>query len=413
MDRRTALRLAVAAGVSVAAAKPKKPVVPGTRDIVYRQWNTATFAQGTADGVVVSSGALTLASPVGQITYGATTYDYATWTSPTVALTFAATEAISSWNALTPGNTWIQVELRGVTALGTTTTWYVMGRWAASDTYISRTSVGGQATVDGSVSIDTFIAAAGHGLTSYQLRVTLYREAGTTGTPSVRSVGAVTSSLPPPGSVVASTPQAAQGVVLTVPQYSQDVHSGQYPQYDGGGEAWCSPTSTSMVVASWGTGPTPADYAWVDPSYADPWVDHAARSTFDLNYNGCGNWPFNTAYAGSFGLNGFVTRLRSLNEAERFIAAGIPLVLSLSFKKSQIPGLSYSTGGHLLVLIGFTADGQPILNDPASANDGAVRKTVGRPEFEAAWLNSSGGVVYVMYPSTVALPPAPTQPNWL
>jgi hypothetical protein len=412
MDRRTALRLAVAAGLSAAAGTAKKPGPPGTRDILYRQWNAATFAAGTADGVVVSAGALTIGSPVGQIAYNATTYDYATWTSPEVPLTFAATEAISSWNAQTPGNTWIQVELRGVTALGTTTTWYVMGRWAASDTFLPRTSVGGQTTADGTIAIDTFMAAAGHGLTRFQLRVTLYRAAGSSGTPSVTSVGAAASSLPAPGSVVASTPQTAQGVVLTVPQYSQDIHAGQYPQYDGGGEAWCSPTSTSMVVASWGTGPSAADYAWVDPSYQDPWVDHAARSTFDLNYNGCGNWPFNTAYAATFGLSGFVTRLRSLNEAEQFIAAGIPLVLSLSFKKNQIPGLTYGTAGHLLVLIGFSATGQPVLNDPASPDDASVRKTVGRAQFEAAWLDTSGGVVYVMHPSSVALPAAPSQSNW-
>ena len=115
-----------------------------------------------------------------------------------------------------------------------------------------------------------------------------------------------------------------------------------------------------MVVAFWGTGPTPADYAWVDPSYADPWVDYAARHTYDLNYDGTGNWPFNTAYAGRFGLDGFVTRLRSLNEAEKFIAAGIPLVLSAVVRQERDPGrCPTSTNGHLLVLVGFTAAGQP------------------------------------------------------
>ena len=40
-------------------------------------------------------------------------------------------------------------------------------------------------------------------------------------------------------------------VDLGVPQYSQEIHHGDFPQYDNGGEAWCSPTSTSMVVAYW------------------------------------------------------------------------------------------------------------------------------------------------------------------
>ena len=111
-------------------------------------------------------------------------------------------------------------------------------------------------------------------------------------------------------------------------------------------------------------------------------------------------------------LSDLVTRLRSLNEAEAFIAAGTPLIFSLSFKKSQIPGLTYATAGHLLVVVGFSATGQPILNDPASPTDAAVRKTVGRAQFEAAWLDASGGTVYVIHPSTVALPAPPAQANW-
>src|SRR5262245_17771130 len=168
MERRTALRLAVAAGLT-AAAGTKKPTPSSTRDILYTRWDAATFAAGTADGTVVSGGALTIGSPLGQTTYNGMAYDYATWTSPEVSLTFAATEAIASWTAATPGNTWIQMELRGVTALGTTTKWYVMGRWAASDQFIRRTSVPAQADADGTIAIDTFVAASGHGLNRFQL----------------------------------------------------------------------------------------------------------------------------------------------------------------------------------------------------------------------------------------------------
>src|SRR3989442_6042529 len=32
---------------------------------------------------------------------------------------------------------------------------------------------------------------------------------------------------------------------------SQELHHGEYPQFDNGGEAWCSPTSTAMVVGHW------------------------------------------------------------------------------------------------------------------------------------------------------------------
>ncbi|HET6212814.1 MAG TPA: C39 family peptidase, partial [Micromonosporaceae bacterium] len=267
MDRRSVLRAAVATGgaalggsalawVPARASNTKKST---TRDIAYRQWTTtADFAGGTAAGTVVGAGAVTIGSPIGQVSYmdpyqGTTgTYDYATWTAPRVSPGFAAAEVIPSWTADTPGGTWIQVELRGVTEVGTTTKWYVLGRWAADDNQIFRTSVGGQGDADGTVSIDTFVAASGHGWTAWDLRVTLYRPAGTGQTPTLRSAGAVAALLPDPGKIVASTPETALGVVLDVPRYSQEIHAGQYPQWDGGGEAWCSPTSTSMVVAYWG-----------------------------------------------------------------------------------------------------------------------------------------------------------------
>ena len=56
---------------------------------------------------------------------------------------------------------------------------------------------------------------------------------------------------------------------LDVPPYSQEIHRGHYPEYDNGGEAWCSPTSTSTVVGSWNTGPTPAQYAYVLADHPD------------------------------------------------------------------------------------------------------------------------------------------------
>ena len=111
-----------------------------------------------------------------------------------------------------------------------------------------------------------------------------------------------------------------------------------------------------MVLDYWGSGPSPADLAWVDPALADPCVDHAARFTFDAAYDGTGNWPFNTAYAAHFGLDAFVTRLRSLQDAELFLAAGIPLVASIVAGPGELDGfpLPQGTAGHLVVIVGFT-----------------------------------------------------------
>jgi hypothetical protein len=291
-----------------------------------------------------------------------------------------------------------------------------MGRWAYDDTEIRRTSVGGQGDENGSVSVDTFVAASGKPISAYQLRLTLYRTPGSTVRPVVRTLGAMASAVPERTSVPVSPGGGAWGIELNVPRRSQDIHKGQYPEYDGGGEAWCSPTSTTMVLGYWGRWPSTSDLAWVDPSYADPEVDHAARYVYDYAYQGAGNWPFNAAYAGRYGLDGFVTRLRSLTELEQFIKAGIPLVTSQSFKADELPGAGYSTNGHLMVIVGFTPTGDVIANDPASPDDNAVRHVYPRANFENVWLRSSGsgGVVYVLRPPGHRLPPNTPgfTPNW-
>jgi hypothetical protein len=209
-----------------------------------------------------------------------------------------------------------------------------------------------------------------------------------------------------------SVPSLKGAVELTVPRYSQDIHKGQYPQYDNGGEAWCSPTSSTMNIEYWGRGPTAADMAWVDPSYADPQVDQGARYTYDYQYEGCGNWPFNAAYAATYkDLQGVVTQLHSLNDAERLIKAGIPVITSVSFLASELDGSNYSTSGHLMCMVGFTADGDVVMNDPASADDDAVRNVYKRGQFETVWLRTkrvladgstgsgTGGVAYLYFPA--------------
>jgi hypothetical protein len=335
------------------------------------------------------------------------------WTSPWFQTGFGFTELVSSWNADTPAGTWIQIDMHATTDRGTTTKWYTMGRWAFGDGDIQRTSVGGQGDADGFVSIDTFFAKD-HALTSYQLRVTLYRVAGSSATPRLTRIGAVASDPINSNPYVPSATTMTKAIDLRVPSYSQEIHAGEYPQFDGGGEAWCSPTSTSMVVAYWGRGPARSDYAYVYgdyPNVIDPWGDYAARYTFDYHYNGAGNWPFNTAYAAHFGLEAEVTQLHSLAEAEQFIKVGIPLVASIAFQPGKLDGFLFrGTDGHLLVIGGFTAGGDVISYDPASASDATVRHVYNRAQFEKAWMSASGGIVYVIHPASVPLPPS--SGNW-
>ncbi|MGE9694677.1 peptidase C39 family protein [Streptomyces sp. NRRL F-5630] len=439
-SRRTVLTAAVAVAAGVAASGPALaaprpttgPHAAPPRTAEYHGFTSAAdWRSGRAEGVRVLAGrrpGLTLARAVGERDYadphlGTTTrYEYARWTSPRHRLTVPATEVIASWNAHTPTGTWIEVELSGTYSDGAETPWYVMGRWTAGDDPerdIRRTSVDDQGDGRSSVWTDTFAiddAASGLRLASYRLRLSLYRRPGTRRAPTVWRLGAMGSDVPDRYTVPASTP----GLVaeLPVPRYSQEIHSGQYPQYDNGGEAWCSPTSSQMIIEYWGREPSAAQLAWVDPSYADPQVCHAARYTFDYQYDGCGNWPFNAAYAATYpDLQGVVTRLGSLTDIETLIRAGIPVITSQSFLKTELTGAGYGTAGHLMTVIGFTAEGDVIANDPASPDDPAVRRVYRRAEWETIWLRTkrktasgadasgTGGVCYLYFPAE----PSPRQ----
>ena len=59
------------------------------------------------------------------------------------------------------------------------------------------------------------------------------------------------------------------------------------------------------------------------------------------------------------------------------------------------------------MLSGFTADGDPVVDDPAShgrASNADVRTRYRRDQLERAWLRASGGIAYVIHPDDVALP---------
>ncbi|WP_328314000.1 peptidase C39 family protein [Streptomyces sp. NBC_00442] len=432
--RRTVLAaaVAVAAGAAVtssgapAAASARAPRPGQGRQLVDNQaWTThAQWRTGTAHGVRAGAGrrpGIVIDRPAGTTVYAdphthtSATWEYASWTSPLHRSAVPATEAVAHWNADTPAGTWLQIELLGTYTDGTETPAYVMGRWTAGDGDgdIRRTSVDGQGDGKSSISTDTFAIdapATGLRLAAYRLRITLYRRPGTRLTPTVWRLGAMASDIPDRFTVDASTPAFAGE--LEVPSYSQEIHKGQYPQYDNGGEAWCSPTSSQMIIEHWGRKPDPADLAWVDPSYADPQVCQAARGTYDHQYAGCGNWPFNAAYAATYrDMSAVVTRLRSLNDVEDLVRAGIPAITSQSFLATELTGAGYGTAGHLMTVIGFTAIGDVIAHDPAAPGDSAVRRVYKRREFENIWLRTkrynasgnvasgTGGVCYLYWPA--------------
>lgn len=373
---------------------------------LVRQTSRADFTAGTLRGTQAVGGSLTIARAVGMRTVSGVRYEWAQWTSAWVPPGQSFTELVPSWSARTPGGSAIQVRVRVRDARGRVSGFKDLGRWSSRDRFLKRRSAGTQADAVARVATDTMAAQPGVRLTGYQVRVRLLRRPGHAG-PTVRSVAAVVSTLP--ATVPAtSKPLSSTPVSLAVPGYSQMIHRGQNPEYGGGGEAWCSPTSLAMALGYYGRLPGPSAYAWVNRSYADRWVNHLARLTYDHRYRGTGNWPFNTAVAATRLTDAFVTRLADLRMAERFLRSGIPLVVSIRFGRGQLSGAPISaSAGHLVVLAGLTSAGNAIVMDPAASRDATVRRTYDRAQFERAWLGGSGGMAYVLRDDAHPLPARP------
>ncbi|MGE5139378.1 MAG: peptidase C39 family protein [Rudaea sp.] len=308
-------------------------------------------------------------------------------TSPEIA-TFASQEAIASWNAQTPDGTWIETELQA--KIGDRwTKWYSMGTWASGTGTVERHSVRLQGDADGYVAVDTLVITSKAGpATVYRLKLSLFSATGVTATPTVSLASLAYSNTAPKKTKVSAGNSSNWNTLLAVPECSQMV-------YPDGGNVWCSPTSTSMVLGFWG----------IDPGPCEPRVRAAVAGVYDWLYDGHGNWPFNTAYAASRGMVAQVARFTSLDDVEKWVKAGVPVVVSFAWKKSELTGAAVSSSnGHLSVIVGFDTQGNPIVNDPAAATDEDVQRTYLRSEFEPLWLTNSGGTVYLIYPPGTAVP---------
>lgn len=378
--------------------------VPGAPD--YLSWDSvAGFATGSLSptAVVQATG-----RPAVTLVPGARD---GMWTSPGRSLEHPADHLNPSWQAETPAGSRIEVRL-SVREHRQWSPWYELGLWSLSDSpTFRRTSVANQGDSFGRVFTDTFVAAEGKLIEAYRIRVILRAEGEQR--PLLHQIG-VQASDQEPFRRVSETTLGGRQLDLSVPGFSQYEHSGEYPAFGGGGDSWCSPTSTAMVMAYWRAGPPEEDLAALpsDPVFdangrKDPLVDHAAIHTFDLSYDGTGNWPFNTAYAAAYGLDAAVRVYPSLRQLEWWARRQVPTVVSIAWDNTDsrtdndLPGASItSTPGHLMVVRGFTSVGDVITNDPATPVDqggsSAVRHVYPREPFERQWINASGGTTYVI-----------------
>ncbi len=393
---------------AVPAAEAKKG---DTYQTGFVRWRAADngFGGWTLSGVHLNGGALEFDNATatnGTDPYAAGAYNGGNYynggsfrvgeaTSPEIA-TFNFTEAIASWNANTPAGSWIEVQFRAQYGADWSK-WYVLGIWAADYSTIHRHSVKAQGDTNATVYTDTFVSQNKKVSTNkFQLKIRLFSADGNA-VASVRNASVAYSTSAPKSATASTGSSVNWNTLIDVPKCSQMV-------YPDGGEVWCSPTSTSMVLGYWYS----QGYGLDTGADCSTRVHAAVDGVFDWIYNGHGNWPFNTAYAAAQGYEAYVARFTSLAKAEEFVKAGVPVVMSIAWNKGDITGSTIpSTNGHLLVLVGFDTAGNPIINDPAASTDDGVRVTYLRAEFEPLWLQSSGGTVYLIYPANKVAPSIP------
>ncbi|MGE0713419.1 MAG: peptidase C39 family protein [Planctomycetota bacterium] len=173
------------------------------------------------------------------------------------------------------------------------------------------------------------------------------------------------------------TPHPAWGRVLDVPRRSQR----SAPRAIAG--RVCSPTSLGMALAFHGVRCT---------------TEQVAAAVFDAGADAYGNWSFNVAYAAERGLEATARHLEGFAALEDEVAAGRPVVLSHRYPAGALTGGPVeATEGHLIVVVGFDAQGDVVVNDPAATPE-TVRRTYRRAELWRTWQHHAEGVVYLLRP---------------
>ena len=192
-----------------------------------------------------------------------------TWLSPELDAEVAWDELVVSWNVDCAAGTGLVIEARALLAAGATP-FYRLGKWSPDGQLQPRESVPGQKDADAEVQTDTLVLR--HPARRFQLRL---RGVGAPGlaAPRLRFIGA---SLMDTAARPASLPpnRAAWGAWLAVPERSQ-------LDYPGGETAWCSPTSTSMILAFWA--------ARLDRAELDQGVPAVVQGVQDPRWPGTGN----------------------------------------------------------------------------------------------------------------------------
>jgi hypothetical protein len=297
------------------------------------------------------------------------------WISPQIEADYPFTEFLPSWNVDASEETGFAFSARvRIAETGEWSPWLYMGQWGKTLHYPSKTI----SFEDGKVNVDNIRLE--RPADAFQLRANLYSfDLTGEAVPALRLYAASYSGVVEDKELYR---QLKERVIVDGP-WARSLPVPFYAQYNNGeairGET-CSPTSTSMLISYRGIGASPLENC---------------MEIYDPEYGIFGNWARAVARASELGLEGWLTRVRDLDQVKQYIAAGQPIIASIKFREGEFPSNPMkSTNGHLIVIRGLTEDGDAIVNDPAhrEAGNGIVYKW---EELKEAWVGR-GGVAYII-----------------
>ena len=177
---------------------------------------------------------------------------------------------------------------------------------------------------------------------------------------------------------------------VEVPQYSQMIRS---PNIGG---VICNPTTTAMLLNS---------VSAMEGQPLNVLPEEIAMGCYDFRATNFGSWSFVVATAGTYGYKSYV-EYSTIEGIKRHLKNGYAVGCSVHYsndptKSDYLENAYGSTGGHLIVLRGYTEiDGVEyfISNDAFNPSNDTVRKLYRIDQFVNCWINNT---IYVVKPGKV------------
>jgi Peptidase_C39 like family len=332
------------------------------------------FRAGDAEDVMVTDGKAprVVLAQTGKVVFPRR----GTWTGPETVADFPFTELVASWNAATPKDTGVffQVRTRGAKSREWSP-WLFVGRWgrtvhARSGEHLPSDQISRFA--HGAVRMDMPLVLLSQPADAYQVRATLQSfDLDPAVNPSVRRLAVAYSGVVPdpverarllgPGG-------SGQGWARDLPV----PHRSQHDAPPALSESVCLPACVTMVLAYW---------------EVDRPLFENALAIYDPDSGMFGNGARAVARAGELGLDAWMQRVRDWGQVKALIGQGQPVIAAVRLE----------AGEHLIVVHGFTQDGDIIVNDPLDrGKSGTTRKA---DELGRAWFGCGGFACVIRRPA--------------